>query len=114
MIDPADTESTITGVMLDVSSVRQLQEQLAQAQRLEALGLLTGGIAHDFNNILMCIYSYAELAIGEAQADHSALNALLEIRTAARRAAGLTQQLLAFSRRQIMKPIPVPTGFHSL
>lgn len=105
--DHSELASIVAGVMLDISDVRLLQQQLAQSQKLEALGLLTGGIAHDFNNILMSIYSYSELAMSACNDEDSVHNAVKEIRVAAKRAAGLTQRLLAFGRKQVMTPVPV-------
>lgn len=82
-----------------------LQQQLAQAQKMEAIGKLAGGIAHDFNNLLLVISSYAELLLDET-GDNSRLRRHgEEIMKASRRAAGLTRQLLAFSRKQQMAPI---------
>ena len=71
---------------------------------MESIGRLAGGIAHDFNNLLMAISGYAELAVDALPADHTAHDDLHEIRKAAARASGLTQQLLAFARKQMMDP----------
>jgi PAS domain S-box-containing protein len=86
------------------SALERSEEQLRQAQKMEAIGRLAGGVAHDFNNILTVIQSYAELLaleLGPAGAGHGDLD---EIRRAAERAAALTSQLLAFSRRQVLDP----------
>jgi PAS domain S-box-containing protein len=95
----------ITGFVQDRSNVKNLEEQLRQSQRLEAVGQLAGGIAHDFNNLLTVIIGCADLlretrspAVVEG---HDALD---ELSKAAKRAASLTQQLLAFGRRQVLQP----------
>jgi signal transduction histidine kinase len=75
-----------------------------QAQRLEAVGRLAGGIAHDFNNILAAIIGYSEVVQGNLRADDASQKDLNEILNASHRAAGLTRQLLAFSRQQVLQP----------
>jgi two-component system cell cycle sensor histidine kinase/response regulator CckA len=82
----------------------QLEEQLRQAHKLEALGQLAGGVAHDFNNVLTAILGFSELIFDELPPDSPACKDLLEIKKAGERAAGLTRQLLAFSRKQILEP----------
>ncbi|NDY41657.1 PAS domain S-box protein [Dissulfurirhabdus thermomarina] len=79
---------------------RRLQRQLIHAQKMEAVGQLAGGVAHDFNNILTALSGYTELALVKLPEDHPARRDVLEIRRGADRAAALTRQLLAFSRRQ--------------
>jgi two-component system cell cycle sensor histidine kinase/response regulator CckA len=83
---------------------RSLEAQLLQSQKMEAVGRLAGGVAHDFNNILTAIGGYADLLLADLPADDARRQDIDEIHRAARRAASLTQQLLAFSRRQIMQP----------
>ncbi|GIW72466.1 MAG: hypothetical protein KatS3mg102_2008 [Planctomycetota bacterium] len=91
----------------DVTEHRQLQAQLLQAQKLEAIGRLAGGIAHDFNNLLTVILGNVDLCRARGGLSAPVEQALAEIRDSARRAAELTRQLLAFSRRQHMQQRPV-------
>jgi len=92
------------GIQRDVTARMHLEEQLRNAQQLEAIGRLAGGVAHDFNNILSIIMGHGELLLGAVGADERARNGLEQIRRAADRAASLTQQLLAFSRKQVLQP----------
>jgi two-component system cell cycle sensor histidine kinase/response regulator CckA len=91
-------------------ALRESQEQLRQSQKMEAVGSLAGGIAHDFNNLLTAILGYCDLALDAMPAGSAAGDDVAEIRRAALRAADLTHQLLAFSRRQVLKPIVFPLG----
>jgi PAS domain S-box-containing protein len=84
----------------DQTEKRRLQEALVHAQRLDAVGRLAGGVAHDFNNLLSVINGYCEMLAAHVAANPQALREVAEIHNAGRKAAALTQQLLAFSRRQ--------------
>jgi two-component system cell cycle sensor histidine kinase/response regulator CckA len=86
------------------ASEREREDQLQQSQRLEAVGRLAGGIAHDFNNLLTGILSYSDLILQELRPGDPLRNDVEQIRDAGQRAAGLTRQLLAFSRRQLLRP----------
>jgi len=94
----------ITGRIRDEEERLRLEEQLRQAQKMESIGLLAGGIAHDFNNLLTAIGGYAELSLLELPDGHEARESIEQIARAAGRAASLTSQLLAFSRKQILRP----------
>jgi two-component system, cell cycle sensor histidine kinase and response regulator CckA len=85
----------------DITERRKLEAQLLQAQKMDAIGQLAGGVAHDFNNLLMVISSYAELSLDSLTPEHPLHQKLTEILKASHRAADLTRQLLAFSRKQI-------------
>ena len=80
------------------------EEQLRQAQKMESIGTLAGGIAHDFNNLMTAVTGYSELALRSLSADHALRPKLEVIKSAGERAAGLTRQLLAFSRKQVLQP----------
>ena len=94
----------VIGVMIDVTASRQLEEQLREADRIESLGRLAGGVAHDFNNLLTAINGYADLLLDRIGEDGPGARELNEIRRAGERAATLTGQLLAFGRRQVLRP----------
>ena len=91
------------GVVLDMTSQRELESKFLQAQKMESLGRLAGGVAHDFNNLLSIILGCAELALYDMDESSQGYSEFKEICQASERAAALTSQLLAFGRKQVMK-----------
>src|SRR5260370_28897547 len=92
------------GIIVDITERKQLETQLQQARRMEAIGRLAGGIAHDFNNLLTIIKGYAELALKRPKISPELHTDIERIEDAAERASTLVRQLLAFSRRQVLQP----------
>ena len=110
------THMDITEQKLAEAEKARLQEQLLQAQKLESVGRLAGGIAHDFNNLLTVINGYSDLLLRELAQDDPHREIVTDIRTVGLRAASLTRQLLAFSRKQILHPQPliIDTTIHNM
>jgi PAS domain S-box-containing protein len=102
--DPAGLVIGSASLGADSTEHRQLEERYRQAQKLESVGRLAGGIAHDFNNLLTVINGYSELLLGTMQEQDPLHDSLEEIMLAGQKAAALTQQLLAFSRKQVLQP----------
>ncbi len=94
----------IIGVFTDITGHKRLQDQLHQAQKMESVGRLAGGVAHDFNNLLTVIIGYCEMLLDDTKDNPTANSMVKGINRAAERATSLTQQLLAFSRKQIIQP----------
>ncbi|MBN1406728.1 MAG: response regulator, partial [Calditrichaceae bacterium] len=93
------------GLREDVTKQRMLEEQLRQSQKMEAIGHLAGGVAHDFNNLLTVISGYSDLILRDLPKEHKYFDKLYQVKLSGQRAESLTRQLLAFSRKQIMKPV---------
>jgi PAS domain S-box-containing protein len=109
--DADDTIVGTIGVALDVTEfkaaedgLRRSEEQLRQSQKMEAIGRLAGGVAHDFNNLLTAITGYSDIILQQIQEDEDLRADVGEIKKAADRASALTRQLLAFSRKQVLRP----------
>lgn len=102
---PSGEIENFVAVKKDISEQLLVEEQLMQAQKMEAVGLLAGGIAHDFNNILTAVKCYAQVIARELSPDSPAQSDSREILAAAERGEALTRQLLAFSRKQVMSPV---------
>jgi two-component system cell cycle sensor histidine kinase/response regulator CckA len=92
------------GSVSDITDRKQLEDQLRQSQKMEAVGTLAGGIAHDFNNLLTAINGYSDLTLKKMAADDPFRRNIEEVKSAGTRAADLTSQLLAFSRKQVLRP----------
>jgi PAS domain S-box-containing protein len=106
MKDKAGNVPSAIEICIDITEKRRLEDQLRQSQKMEAIGQLAGGIAHDFNNILTAIIGYASITKMKMKEDDVSRHNIEQVLVAAQRAAALTQSLLAFSRKQIINPVP--------
>jgi PAS domain S-box-containing protein len=97
-------------ILRDITEKKNLEAQLLQAQKMEAVGLLAGGVAHDFNNVLTAVVGYGTLLLAHTEKDAVAHTYVERVLSAAERATSLTRSLLAFSRKQIINPKPVRLG----
>ncbi|HEY1735617.1 MAG TPA: ATP-binding protein [Methylovirgula sp.] len=95
---------------LDTTELRTLQENFAQSQKMQAIGQLAGGVAHDFNNVLTAIIGYSDLLLANHRPTDPSFQDIMQIKQNANRAAGLVRQLLAFSRRQTLRPQVLQLG----
>jgi nitrogen-specific signal transduction histidine kinase/CheY-like chemotaxis protein len=102
--DPAGKPYRVAGIAEDVTAHRELEEELRQAHKMEAIGRLAGGVAHDFNNLLTVIGGYARMLFDGVHAQDPTRAKLEQILIASNRAGVLTMQLLAISRRQVLQP----------
>ncbi|HEX9170248.1 MAG TPA: ATP-binding protein [Roseiarcus sp.] len=103
--DPkTDEGASATIFALDTTEQRTLQENLVQSQKMQAIGQLAGGVAHDFNNVLTAIIGYSDLLLANHRPTDPSFQDIMQIKQNANRAAGLVRQLLAFSRRQTLRP----------
>ncbi len=94
----------VWGIQLDLTEQKMLEKQFLQSQKMEAIGMLAGGIAHDFNNLLTVINGYSDLITSKINVESPVFKNVLSIRKAGEKAANLTSQLLAFSRKQVLQP----------
>ena len=109
--EPGEAEGAAATIFaLDTTEQRALQENFAQSQKMQAIGVLAGGIAHDFNNVLTAILGYADLLLVNHRPTDPSFQDIMNIKQNANRAAGLVRQLLAFSRRQTLRPQVLQLG----
>jgi len=103
-------EGGATIYALDTTELRTLQNNFAQSQKMQAIGQLAGGVAHDFNNVLTAIIGYSDLLLANQRPTDPSFQDIMQIKQNANRAAGLVRQLLAFSRRQTLRPQVIQLG----
>jgi two-component system cell cycle sensor histidine kinase/response regulator CckA len=106
-VSPAEADgdgARVNIFALDTTEQRNLQESFAQSQKMQAIGQLAGGVAHDFNNVLTAIIGYSDLLLASHRPTDPSFQDIMQIKQNANRAAGLVRQLLAFSRRQTLRP----------
>jgi len=104
VVQGSDRHPLMEGIIVDITERKQMETQLQQSHRMEAVGRLAGGIAHDFNNLLTIMKGYAELALNRPGISTGVQGDVQQISDAAERASALVRQLLAFSRRQVLQP----------
>ena len=102
---PTGEVDSLSGITEDITDARELEAQLRQAQKMDAVGRLAGGVAHDFNNVMTVILGYSAVLLQELSQDSTARHFVQEILRAGERCAALTSQLLAFSRKQMLHPV---------
>jgi two-component system cell cycle sensor histidine kinase/response regulator CckA len=110
IVDAAGEPRFLTGAAVDITEQREADERLAQSQRMEAVGKLAGGVAHEVNNMMSVVLGFTDFLLEEYRPGDRRRQDLEQVRTAAGRAASVTAQLLAFSRRQILQPTILRVG----
>ena len=104
---PDGTMDRLSGISEDITEARELEDRLRQAEKMEAVGRLAGGIAHDFNNVMTVILGYSSVLLQGTAQDSPVRRYISQIQQAGERCASLTNQLLAFSRKQVQHPVPL-------